>query len=615
MREAKRRPAGGECECPRNELREARFHQWRNGREDSLLSWRRWVCLFFGLLLVIGFCTAPAYGLPWDEPEEQNILRMNLWEYCNLLGLDDTVFEELAAKRRREPALDPYISQLTPISQSPHRDHGMAAYYPLAGAVMSRSITPGGLRLIWHLYTWLLFWLGSVALYQSCRHMGLSMPMACLGAAMLMLSPRFFAEGHYNNKDIVLMVFVLLMLWQALRLVKKPSFGTGALFALTGAVATGTKIAGVAIFFLCGIFVIASLLVKKQMNLRCLWIGTMTTGCFLLFYALLTPSLWRDPVGFVGYLVGNAVNYTIWQGFVLFRGTVFSTGISLLPFYYLPYMMLVTTPLWIIGLAGVGQLAALRVVLEKNSQTRLAWLLLSLLWLVPLGFAVLTRTRVYNGWRHFYFLYGPILVLAAYGWSRLWERVKRRKGLRRAAAGLLAACMGATGFSMVVNHPYQYVYYNPIPRMASKWNVNAYLERDYWNVSVADALTQLAQREDVRTTRRPVYLDGVDIWSRQGVRFALKGYPEETGMLQEAEMAEDSWAKTSNFWLMNHTYQNFSQWQPPSGAKPAVVITAYGEDLVTIYQGNPPEPASRSSRFHTQTGHEWGERFPWLHPQ
>ncbi|MCL1855597.1 MAG: hypothetical protein FWF86_07680 [Clostridia bacterium] len=589
MREMKRRPAGGESESPRSKPEEARRRYRRKVRGDSP---RRWVCLFFGLLLAAGFFTAPAYGIPWDEPDERDILRMNLWEYCNLLGIDDSVFQDLAAERRREPALNPYISLLTPISQNVHRDHGAAAYYPLAGIVMSRNVSPAGQRLIWHLYTWLLFWLGAVALYQSCRHVSLSRPMSCLGAAMLMLSPRFFAEGHYNNKDIVLMVFVLLMLWQALRLAKKPAFGAGALFALAGALAACTKIAGWAVFCLCGAFVAASLLAKKQMNPGNLWIGAATVGCFLLFYAVLTPSLWRDPLGFVEYLIGNAVSYTVWQGFVLFRGAVFDTSLTLLPRYYLPYMMLTTTPLWIAGLSCFGQIEALRAALMKKNRNRMAWLLISLLWLVPLGFAVLTRTRIYNGWRHFYFLYGPLLVLAAYGASRLWERAKGRKGLRRAGAGLLAACMGVTGFSMAMNHPYQYVYYNPIPRLVTGGKMNAYLERDYWNVSVADALVRLARTEELRSADHPVYLDGVDLWSRQGVRAALDAYPEETGMLRLAGDGED--LRESDYRLVNRTYQNFSHWRPPPGAKPVVAIMAYGEELAAIYRVDHPGLDSRS---------------------
>ena len=48
-------------------------------------------------------------------------------------------------------------------------------------------------------------------------------------------------------------------------------------------------------------------------------------------------------------------------------------------------------------------------------------LLCSLLWLLPLGAAVLAHATVYNGWRHFYFLYGPMLVLAAYGLHGLYR--------------------------------------------------------------------------------------------------------------------------------------------------------------------------------------------------
>ena len=106
----------------------------------------RWaVCLFFAVTVLLGLITANDYGPSWDELDEMDILRMNLWEYARAFGMDESAFEQRAA---REDTLT--ISRLTPISQSIEQDHGAAAMYPLAGVVMSDAITEGQRSALWH---------------------------------------------------------------------------------------------------------------------------------------------------------------------------------------------------------------------------------------------------------------------------------------------------------------------------------------------------------------------------------------------------------------------------------------------------------------------------------
>lgn len=550
----------------------------------------RLVCLFMACLLLVGLLTGADYGQPWDEPDEMNILRMNLWEYANALGLDDTAFTQMATSK--DAATPPsLLEELSPISQSIERDHGESAYYPLAGVVMS-ELSPAEQSAIWHAYTWFLFWLGAVALYFVCRHLKLSRGLSCAAVLMLMLSPRFFAEGHYNNKDIVLMAFVLLTLWQSLRLGEKPSVCAGLSFALVGAVAANTKIIGLFVFGLCGIFVLCRLLAAKRLDKKAGWVGVCTLLSFSAFYALLTPALWKAPLDFLRYVLQNAAGFTRWEGYVLFRGMVFDTAHQPLPWYYLPYMMLVTTPLWIWLLFGAGQTMAFAHLLRRGEQIRalrFPLLLCTLLWLVPLGFALLSHTAVYNGWRHFYFLYGPMLALAAYGLAWVWEHVKTVRWKRYLAVVLLALSMTLSGVNMAMNHPYQYVYYNAL---APNVQINPYLERDYWNVSVAGALTELRQTEAYRSLeppvhssfRPPILVRGVDLWSQFGVESALATV-QNLGFFYAADVQDDN----PHFWLVNHTYQNYSHWKPSPDMVPVVQISAYGEPLVTIYQ-NPTIP-------------------------
>ena len=541
---------------------------------------RWWLFLFFAVLLALGFLTASQYGQPWDERSEMDILRMNAWEYQNALGLDDSAVRAMA---NEEPHGAGYQREvpLTPISQSIERDHGQSAYYPLFSVVMDASVTEAERMEIWHHYTWVLFWIGAVALYFCCRHMGMTRICSCMAVLMLCLSPRFFAEGHYNNKDIVLMSLTLLTLAQALALMRRPSMLRALCFGLVGALAANTKIAGLALWGLCGIAVTVQLALQKRLDGKALRAGLCAIGSFVLFYALLTPALWANPMAYFSYGIQNAAGFTRWGHTVLFRGALFDTSIHPLPWYYLPYMILTTTPLWILLLLVIGQSAAIvRICRRIPSDGRVPLALCTALWLLPLLFAVVSQTPVYNGWRHFYFLYGPMLVLAAHGLNWFWEhalhRVKRwQSHLRHAAIALLGLCMLTTGADMVLNHPHQYVYYNAL---VSKQDINDYLERDYWNVSVLGALEQLSRLDMIQSAEQASTISGVNLWAQDALAKGLMLLEDNPLTLVNGE------EETADYWLVNHTYSRPNPWIKTDTMYPVLQILAYGQPLVTLYE-------------------------------
>ena len=87
--------------------------------------------------------------------------------------------------------------------------------------------------------------------------------------------------------------------------------------------------------------------------------GFQLTLGYTLFYLLLTPAFLRDPLGFPIYLVKNAVGFSRWHGTVLFDGSRIFTASEKLPWQYLPVMILLTTPIWMLVLLFLGQGAAL----------------------------------------------------------------------------------------------------------------------------------------------------------------------------------------------------------------------------------------------------------------
>ena len=515
----------------------------------------RWaVALFFAAFLVLGLLTAADYGAPWDEQDEMDILRMNLWEYARVFGLDESAFEQRAAA-----GSDLTISTLTPISESIEQDHGIAAFYPMAGVVMSERLDEGQRSAVWHMWCWCLFTLGAYALYGCCRQLGLNRLASLLAPVMLALSPQFFAHGHFNNKDIVLMALAACLLWQALRLMKKPAFGTGVLFSLFGALAANTKVVGIALWGLCALAVLMEQIIRRRMNGRIWAVAGVTFASFFAFYALATPALWADPAAFLEYLVVNALGFQRWQNLILFRGAVFDLTRDSLPVYYLPYMILATTPLWLLALIGMGAVWGLcHAVRHRSLPVALVWLM----WALPLGFAVLTRTTVYNGWRHFYFVYGPMLVLAVCGGARLQKNAR----FKRVLSAALAVCILLGCAGLIINHPHQQAYYQPLVQLCGE----DYNELDYWNVSARDALETLAANTVGEITIAPA-----DLWTEDALKKGILLLEEETA--QRFCISEDA-----QYVLVNPTYQNFSGYE--TAGVPVVELRSYDQPIMQIYE-------------------------------
>lgn len=534
------------------------------------------VALFFIALMALGLLTSADYGQPWDEPWEQDILRLNGNQYAQQLGLSErfTLTSSMPA-----PASGM-------IEESVERDHGECAYYPMLWLMADQTLTPMQRMTVWHAYTWLLFMAGAVALWCIARRLGLSRLLSGAAVLCLMLTPRMFAEGHYNNKDVVLMVLTLLTLWLSLRLSEKPTPGRALLFSLAGAMAANTKIMGLLVWGLCAVFVLIRQCAGRRMNGRAWLAAAVALLSFAGFYFLLTPAMWNDPLGYLQYVVQSAMDFTRWQNFVLFRGSVIHLKVRPLPRIYLPYMILTTTPLWVLLLLVVGQVLAIARWLRRGTKpaqddAAMALLLCSLLWIVPLVYAVVGQPTMYNGWRHFYFLYGPMLVLAAYGLGRLaaWLRARRSKALLRVAAALLVLCMGMSGAQMAVSHARQYTYYNELVRRDT---LPDDLELDYWNVSTLETLRALLKTMPA-VQEKPASICGSEFWSHDGLKSALALLPAE----QQARfrlIPEGS--RGADYVVANRSYMVIGHWKPAANQTPVVVTESFGVPICTVYQRN-----------------------------
>ena len=528
------------------------------------------VRVFFVVLLMAGLLTCADYGLPCDEPAEQVILQENMHEYAiRLLGEDS-------------PAAQWYASRgINRISASIEKDHGQCGYYAFV-PVLARSIDqPDVLTVWWHAYTWLWFMAGVIAIYGFCRETGLTRPVSCMGSLLLYLCPRFFAEGHYNNKDMVLLSLVLLTLWMGVRFLHKPTLKRGMLFSLFGAMATNTKVAGIFPWGVMGLCAVVLVTAQKKWSRRMGFVAAGTVGMFAAFYLLLTPAAWADPLGYLEYLLINASAFTRWPGVVVFRGMVFEHAVNPLPRYYLIWMMIVTLPVYVIPLAACGQLEALARVWKQKTKAladpdSLALTAVSLCWFVPLFAAVLMRPLVYNGWRHFYFTYAGVALLAAHGIGAGMRFLRNRCsdcGMHRVFALGLCLCFAWMAWGIAQNHPNQYGYYNRLGRANSETD----MELDYWDVSTVGAMEALLEHE--RDESLPLLLGARDDMSWFGVHHGYNVLsPENKAVLTIGENAD------APYLFYNTTYARIYGVDAPEGYHELLTIRSYGQRLCTIYE-------------------------------
>lgn len=527
-------------------------------------AYRPLVALLFLAILALGLCTAGDYGVYCDELSEQVILQENLKEYALRLGMEEAAayYDRLGVQR---------------ITQSAEIDHGQAAFYPLAWALPLCESDPATLHLLWHGYAWLLFTLGLAGMYLLLRELGLRRWTALAGMLTMLLSPRFFAEGHYNNKDVALLVFAIWCFLLALRLWKRPVPLRGALFSLAGALAANTKVVGLLIWGFLGLGAVICLTAGRRWNRRAVWASLTTLGVFCAAYVLLTPAMWNDPAEYLRYLLQNASGFTRWTGVVLFRGVLFDHQTNPLPRYYLPATAFLTTPLYFFPLAAAGQLAAFarwkkapgKLLREPES---LLLLCATLLWALFMGYVVLRRPLIYNGWRHFYFLYASFGLLAAYGLQALADRWNAGT-----VAVLAAVCLTVSAAGIAANHPYQYAYYNPL----APADAEETMELDYWDVSTVNALRALLSSGE-RNGALPAIVSGTDDMSQFGLDTGLSALTAE----EKARLTVTSQQPDAPYLFSNTTYGRIYATQPPEGYRELFSLRSYGRRLCTVYERN-----------------------------
>ena len=347
-----------------------------------------------------------------------------------------------------------------------------------------------------YLLTHLVFLAGGGFCYLLVLRMFGSRALALAAMILFLLHPRLYAHSFINSKDIPFLAMFMVALYLAHRAFRRETLGA---FLLCGA--------GIGLLVnlrVMGLLLFGAVLVLRALDVACargreergralLAGGAFALAAILAYYASL-PVLWTDPVGrFAELLRVLGSNPVVIYN--LFRGELLHAGDGP-PFDYVPVWVGITTPPAVLLLALAGAVAVVWRGMRRprdllrNTPLRFGLLLIALPVAMTVTVVVL-ENRLYHDWRHLYFLYAPLLLLAVRGlhWVTM---VPRERWVRTGAYALAGAAIAVTVAGMVRIHPHEDKYFNALvdrttpERLASRYQLYL-LPHSHW-IAVAGIL-------------------------------------------------------------------------------------------------------------------------------
>jgi hypothetical protein len=404
---------------------------------------KNWIILsFFLLYLIGGLFIYRDYGISVDDTA-QKVLGDQSFEY--IFHGDQSLLD------------------------ASNRDHGGAFQLTITGLYKLLGLdTDLQIYYFRHLIVFILFFVGTIFFYLLIKLRFDDWKLGLLGTLFLILSPRIFESSFVNSKDIPFMIFSIISLYTLFKFDEKMRVRDA---IIHGAV-TGYMIAirplGLLMVAMTGLLWLIRLVIDIKSHAFHLKHYLTLLGVFLTLSVLFTylwwPWLWSDPFrNFISSVISLS-QFTSWKGQVLYIGSLYDP--TRLPWHYTPVWILVTTPLLYTFSFLIGLIYCItRLIREKMDLSIFSnrFDLIMLGWFViPLFVVAVLHSVLYNGWRHMFFIYPAMLIIATTGLN--WFSKALASGFSSKFPSLVLNAsviisMLGTIAAMVVFHPYEGTYF------------------------------------------------------------------------------------------------------------------------------------------------------------
>ncbi len=471
--------------------------------------------IIMAVVFFIGLLVFKDYGVSWDEPTSQ----MN-----GIVSLNYIV-EILSGS---------HSNHITKLHNYYDKDYPV--FFELILIVFERLVYGSvadsrSVYLLRHLLTFCMWCVGGIAMYKlAClRFQEPSIRLFLL--LFYFINPRFFAEGFYNDKDIVFMAFFTIAFLYNAKFILSPSYKTALFAAVTTALAIDVRIMAILLTVITPMIISVRLYKNttiKNIFFLVIFYGTITISVMVMFW----PFLWENPIKNFLFSFENAKKFR-WRENVLFNGNIISAWS--LPWHYLFVWIGITTPIYMVFLYLVGVIGVAKGVMTEIrffvlSPNRLIDAFALIFLVVLFGNIILLKAVVYDGWRHIYFIFPLLLILAGNGLELCYQLLKNRvnKAINKQLfLAVIIIQMGYISIWMIQSHPLQNVYFNVLAGndLINRW------EKDYWGLSTRMGLEQILS---------------IDKRSKITVSTASKWFPAKNGLLLIDKVERDRIKIVSN---------------------------------------------------------------------
>ena len=430
-------------------------------------SYKMIVIIFLIIYAITGLLLFDDYGCGPDEGMERQTSLVNLKYAVHKLHLPISEANET------------WLAYLPELHEYRDRYYGTALHFPLVliESAYHFTLEPFQFYGMRHLYTFINFYIGVICLYKLLSERFGSRIYGLTGMMMMVLTPRFFAESFYNNKDLIFTAWYIICCYLIDRWIKKRSTGSSILLAFALAITINTRFNGI-IFFPVLIFLFAYDCIKYK---RTDGMKQFLLVLFLsvLFFYLITPNFWENPVQtFIETLQFNMHHPNHGSEGNLFKGVLVDAARTLT---YIPVWIAITVPTiyLIFSLAGTMWFSGetiLNILRKKIRNFESADLMMFISGITAAAFIIITHVTIYNGWRHCYFSYPCFLYFAVYFVCRI--NSKKNLILRGICGTAIMLSFIYNGIWIARNHPFEYVYFAPYIRKSANQ-----FSGDYWSIS------------------------------------------------------------------------------------------------------------------------------------
>jgi len=409
------------------------------------------IILYFVVYFVIGMFICKDYGFSTDESAqwERSIVT---YKYINSKVFHRDVPELIKVKSMEE---------------FDHRYYGTAMQMPMVFIedLTNFTMTTRQVFYMRHMITFLVCYAGYVCFYFALKKIFENRFWALMGTMVISLYPRLFGYQFTDLKNLIFLSLNMMALLALVYVVEKESIQSIVIFGCIVGLATNQRVMAVVyVVALLGYWLVRDITdtVKRRGRKKALY-GKYPFLILIYFgfWYFISPFAWMEnPIRAFINTFKTFAQYD-WNGTMVFMGRLVTCEER--PWYYLPVWFVLTIPILYIVLFIIGHVAlACSLKKEENVWDSLIgkykWLACCILlfWGI-VGTVILLDSRIYVGWHHLYFVFMPFTVVVIYGVRFCAQYINKK-----IVVGALMFNIVCLSSWMIVNHPFQVVYFNSI---------------------------------------------------------------------------------------------------------------------------------------------------------